>query len=97
MGFLLTLDEPSDQMTKVAATAGFYTAPNGSNFPKIQILSIKGLMDGTERPRYPSLDLGAVTFQRAQVEQGTDKQQDLFAGGGKAAKKKKPAVQAGVS
>jgi hypothetical protein len=78
MGFLLSLEEPSDQMQKVAATAGYYTAPNGAKFPRIQILSVKGLLDGTERPRYPSLDLGAVTFAKAQVEQGDDKQTDLF-------------------
>jgi hypothetical protein len=66
-------------MQKVAATAGYYTAPNGSKFPKVQILSIKGLLEGTERPRYPSLDLGAVTFAKAQVEHGEDKQVDLFA------------------
>lgn len=88
MGFLLSLEEPSDQMQKVAATAGYYTAPNGAKFPKIQILSVKGLLDGTERPRYPSLDLGAVTFAKAQVEHGEDKQVDLF-GAATAGKKRK--------
>jgi site-specific DNA-methyltransferase (adenine-specific) len=96
MGFLLSLEEPSDQMQKVAATAGYYTAPNGAKFPKIQILSVKGLLDGTERPRYPSLDLGAVTFAKAQVEQGEDKQADLFerSGGSKKRKAKGSSVHA---
>lgn len=96
MGFLLTLEPPSEQMQRVAATAGYYTTPNGTKFPKAQILSVEGLLKGTERPRYPSLDLGAVTFAKAQVEQGEDKQVDLFGGSTVKKAKRKPATTARV-
>jgi len=46
------------------------------------------IVHGTERPRYPSLDLGAVTFAKAHAERGENKQVDLF-GGATAGKKRK--------
>jgi hypothetical protein len=48
---------------------GFYDAPRfGSEYPKLQILTIEGLMNGNERPRFPDLTLGRSTFKRAAVE-----------------------------
>ena len=74
MGFFVTLAEPSiahdaRPMREEAVSAGFYDAPRfGSEYPKLQILTIEGLMNGTERPRFPDLTLGRSTFKRAAVE-----------------------------
>jgi len=50
----------------------------GAEYPKLQILTIEGLMSGTERPRYPDLSLGRSTFKRAQVEDVSGKQGKIF-------------------
>jgi hypothetical protein len=69
MGFFVTLAEPTRPMKEEAVGAGFYDAPRfGSEYPKLQILTIEGLMNGTERPRFPDLSLGRATFKRAAVE-----------------------------
>ncbi len=62
--------------------AGLYDAPRfGSEYPIRrggQILTIEGLMSGTERPRYPDLSLGRSTFKRAQVEDVSAEQGKLL-------------------
>ena len=53
---------------------------------KLQILTIEGLMNGTERPRFPdpfdklkaSLTLGRSTFKRAAVEDMGAEQEKLL-------------------
>jgi hypothetical protein len=58
---------------------GFYDAPRfGAEYPKLQILTIEGLMSGTERPRYPDLSLGRSTFKRAQIEDVSGEQGELL-------------------
>jgi hypothetical protein len=84
MGFLVMLGEPTGPMKKEAAAAGFYeSAPmlgtDEYSYPKIQILTIKGLMEGTERPRTPvDLGRGALMFKKAQVEKQDKRQEKLF-------------------
>ena len=65
-------------MVTEAAAAGFYTSPAGKKFPRIQILTIEGLLKGNETARYPSLDAGGLTFKKAEIEHGEDKQHSLF-------------------
>jgi hypothetical protein len=58
----------------------------GSEYPKLQILTIEGLMSGTERHRFPdpfgrlraSLTLGRSTFKRAAVEDMGAEQGELL-------------------
>jgi hypothetical protein len=40
----------------------------GTEYPKLQILTIEGLMAGTERARFPALTLVRSTFKLAAVE-----------------------------
>ena len=77
MGFFVTLAEPTRPMKEEAVSAGFYQPPSPfqgegrgvvTEYPKLQILTIEGLMSGTERPRFPDLTLGRSTFKRAAVE-----------------------------
>lgn len=51
MGLFLTLNEPTREMTREAATAGFYET-GGMRFPKLQILSVADIFDG-RRPQVP--------------------------------------------
>ncbi len=69
MGFFVTLTEPTRPMKEEAVSTGFYDQDKwGTEYPKLQILTIEGLMSQTERPRYPDLTLGRSTFKRAAVE-----------------------------
>jgi DNA modification methylase len=79
IGMFVTLTPPTKPMVKEAARAGFYDSPLGVSYPKIQILTVEGLLNGTERPEYPlSTGSGGVTFKRAKPELKDTKQRDLF-------------------
>lgn len=66
MGFFVTLTDKTKPMDVEATKAGYYTSPvTGKAFPKMQILTIDGLMNGTERPIYPDLGAGGLTFKQA--------------------------------
>lgn len=72
MGLFVTLASPTKPMIKEAASAGFYkSAGNGRDYPKIQILTIEGLLNGTERPEYFDMNLGGLNFKAAETERGT--------------------------
>lgn len=54
VGALITLEDPTPQMRAEAAAAGFYDPPGLlPPVPKLQILTIQGLLDGTERLELP--------------------------------------------
>ncbi len=57
-------------MLREAAEAGFYTSPGssgaeGGKFPRIQLLTIKELLDGTKSVQRPRLHDRDVTFKKA--------------------------------
>ena len=67
MGVLITLDPPSQPMKSEAASAGFYASPGwGRDYPRLQILTVEGLLAGVERLERPP---AAVTFRQAQKEE----------------------------
>lgn len=68
IGLFITLAQPTGPMTKEAVTTGYYVSPMGPSFPKIQILTIKGLLDGTEQARYPDMMLGGLMFKKSRRE-----------------------------
>ena len=79
IGLFVTLAEPSKPMTTEAIKEGFYTSPDtGAEFPRIQILTISGLLDGSENARYPDLSRGGHTFKKAKVDLGKKDQGKLF-------------------
>lgn len=70
MGLFVILAGPTKPMMKEAVGAGFYTSPlTKANFPKLQILTIEGLLNGTEQPKYPRMDGGGLTFKKAKVSE----------------------------
>jgi DNA modification methylase len=68
VGLFVTLAEPTVPMKKEAIKAGYYDSPAGASFPKLQILTIRGLLDGTERALYPDLMRGGLMFKKAARE-----------------------------
>jgi DNA modification methylase len=80
IGLFVTLVEPTRPMKEEAVAMGYYESPSGASFPKLQILTIKALLDGTEQPRYPDLMRGGLMFKKAKQEIA-DRQDDLFSKG----------------
>jgi hypothetical protein len=76
-GILITLEKPSKPMRIEAADAGRYTSKfwHEKDYPKIQILTIEGLLDRTERlDAPPQLN----PFAKAQREAKPEKQQEML-------------------
>ncbi|MBI5695365.1 MAG: restriction endonuclease, partial [Nitrospirae bacterium] len=78
IGLFVTLAKPTGPMNTEAAATGFYDSPTGTSFPKLQILTIEGLLCGAEHARYPDLTRGGLTFKKAKKETGGDRQEKLF-------------------
>ena len=71
IGLFLTLAKPTEPMRKEAASVGFYECPhNRKAYPKIQLLTIEGLLSGHERAQYLDLSQGGATFKKAPREKG---------------------------
>lgn len=69
IGVYISFEEPTRPMQREAAEAGFYTSPGasgaaGGKFPRIQLLTIKGLLEGTQRLQRPLFSRD-VTFRKA--------------------------------
>lgn len=73
-GMFVTLAEPTREMTREAAAAGFFETSFGRH-PKIQILTIAGLLAG-QKPDLPSPARGEG-FKQAPKESGIEKQSKL--------------------
>ncbi|MBC5825161.1 MAG: restriction endonuclease [Candidatus Eremiobacteraeota bacterium] len=78
VGLFVTLAPPTRPMKTEAASAGFYESPIGGSYPRIQILTIEGLMNGSERPQYPLSQSGGLAFKRTKVEVRNTEQGTLF-------------------
>lgn len=69
MGLFVTMNPPTRGMTEAANQSGTYVHPaNGQRYPKVQILSIGGLLDGSERPNMPPAENPYFTARRGGVE-----------------------------
>jgi len=61
IGLFIMLESPKDPMTVEASSAGFYKTQimgQDYSFPRIQILTVKGLLEGIEKPQLP---FGAIS------------------------------------
>jgi site-specific DNA-methyltransferase (adenine-specific) len=78
IGVFLTLEEPTREMRTEAATAGFYHSLGwNQDYPRVQILTVKGLLDGTARLQMPPAEF--TTFKQAQqVKEEEHTQKGLF-------------------
>ncbi len=64
LGAYITLAEPTGPMKREATEAGFYTSMDGSRYPKIQLLTIRGLLENSEAIKLP-LHARDTTFKKA--------------------------------
>lgn len=80
IGAFITLEEPTRPMIEEAAAAGFYEAYGFKPVPRIQIMTIKDLLEGHVRLEY--LELQDVTIKRAEPKRKGEepKQEKLFGG-----------------
>ena len=73
---LITLEPPTKAMQKEVVEAGRYTAKlYQKQFPKIQILTVAGLLDGSERLDAPPQ---ANPFAKAEREVKAGKQEEML-------------------
>lgn len=81
IGALITLDDPTKTMRAEAASCGFYTSNfDQQKYPRLQLLTVGGLLERRERFEYPSARQVNVTFKRAPVAQPKVNQGTLFEG-----------------
>jgi site-specific DNA-methyltransferase (adenine-specific) len=64
IGVYISFEEPTGPMRKEAAEAGFYTSADGSKYPRVQLLTIKDLIEGNKNVQRP-LHVRDVTFKKA--------------------------------
>jgi hypothetical protein len=69
IGVYISFEEPTKPMLREAAEAGFYTSPGssgsaGGKYPRIQLLTIQDLLEGTKSVQRP-LHVRDVTFRKA--------------------------------
>lgn len=78
IGLFITLEQPSGPMHLEATTAGMYHSDlSGRDYPRIQILTIRELLEEHRHPELPVLVLPA--YQQAEkVEQKAPGQRELF-------------------
>lgn len=78
IGLFVTLTPPTRPMKVEAVSAGHYHSAHFGDYDKIQILTIEGLLNGSESPHYPDLSRGGASFKLARVEQEQAQQGGLL-------------------
>jgi hypothetical protein len=69
IALFISLEAPTPAMVKDAASAGLYTSVNGKiKVPRVQLLTIAELLDGTKRAQHPDYDPG-MSFKKAEAEE----------------------------
>ena len=67
IALFLSLETPTPAMVKDAAAAGFYESATGKKFPRVQLLTIAGLLDHTQRAQHPDYEPD-LNFKKAKAE-----------------------------
>jgi site-specific DNA-methyltransferase (adenine-specific) len=78
IGLFVTLTPPTKPMQTEALSTGYYQSPHFGAFPKLQILTIEGVLNGAERALYPDLSQGGLTFKKAERETPVSEQEHLL-------------------
>jgi DNA modification methylase len=70
IGVYISFEEPTKPMQREAAEAGFYTSPGssgaeGGKYPRIQLLTIRDLLEGAKSVQRPHLHPRDTTFRKA--------------------------------
>ena len=67
IALFISLDTPTKGMIADAASAGFYTGAAGNKFPRVQLLTIDGLLSGKQRAEHPDHQPD-LNFKKAKAE-----------------------------
>lgn len=67
IALFISLEAPTKGMIADAASAGFYTSATGKRFPRVQLLTIDGLLSGKERAEHPDHQPD-LNFKKAKAE-----------------------------
>jgi len=67
IALLISLEQPTKGMCADAATAGFYDSPTGRKVPRMQLLTIEGLLSGMIRADHPDYEPN-LNFKKAEGE-----------------------------
>jgi DNA modification methylase len=79
IGLFITLEEPTSEMQLEATTAGFYTSPiDGRDYPRIQILTIRELLEEHKKPMLPLLILSPYQQAERIPAKKAAEQQEMF-------------------
>ena len=79
IGLFVTLEEPSREMELEATTAGLYTSPiDGRDYPRIQILTIRELLEEHKKPMLPLLILSPYQQAERIPTKKAAEQQEMF-------------------
>ncbi len=65
IGVLITLEEATKPMRTEATGAGFYVSPASRRYPRLQVLTIKELLEGTGIDYPPEALRADATFRKA--------------------------------
>jgi site-specific DNA-methyltransferase (adenine-specific) len=77
MGLFVALEEPSKPMLLNAAEAGYYHSElSGKDYPRVEVITIRQLLDEGKKPNLPLLVLPA--FQKAQPVMKEAEQTEAF-------------------
>lgn len=70
IALFLCLAEPTAGMRADAAAAGFHVSPSGKAYPRVQLLTIAGLLNGSQRAEHPDYapDLNFKKARRERTE-----------------------------
>jgi site-specific DNA-methyltransferase (adenine-specific) len=67
IALLISLETPTKGMMADAASAGFYTSAAGKQHPRVQLLTIEGLLSGRHRAEHPDHQPD-LNFKKARAE-----------------------------
>ncbi len=67
IALFISLEEPTRGMIADAASAGFYEDGAGRKFPRVQLLTIEGLLSGQQRAEHPDHQPD-LNFKKAKAE-----------------------------
>lgn len=76
IALFISLEEPTRGMVKDAASAGFYESATGKKYPRIQLLTIEGLLNKTQRAEHPD-HAPDLNFKKAKAESNAAQKQLL--------------------
>ena len=67
IALFISLDDCTKGMIKDAASAGFYESPNKKKYPRVQLLTIEGLLSKKQRAEHPDYEPD-LNFKKAKTE-----------------------------